>query len=92
MTTQETLDYILSYATHFELHKHVQLNTNLHCVTRTPDGKRWQLLLECSGINESREFDKVVICTGATHTAVPLKVEGIELFGGKALHSQAFKG
>ena len=91
MTTQQTLDYIHTYASHFGLHKHVQLNTRLQSVTRTFDNTRWQLLLERNGVEESREFDKVVICTGANHTPVSPKVDGIEVFEGKVLHSQAFK-
>ena len=91
MTTQQTLDYIQSYAAHFDLHKHIQLNTCLQNITRNPDDERWQLLLVCNGVEESREFDKVVMCTGATHTHVLPQVEGRDVFTGKVLHSQAFK-
>ena len=91
MNAEETLTYIHSYAEHFGLHEHVQLSTRIQRVVRDPNDKQWQVFLLRNGKEETIEFDKVVFCTGNTHTAKNPRIDGMEAFKGKILHSQNFK-
>lgn len=88
---EETLNYIRAYAVHFELHQHIQLGTQLREIRRSQDGK-WHLSLLQGQEPLGRDFDKVLFCTGNTHTARIPDIIGRELFDGRILHSQAFKG
>jgi dimethylaniline monooxygenase (N-oxide forming) len=91
MDAQQMLDYLHSYATHFGLNEHIQLNTLVRRVVQAPDDKRWQLEILRNSKEETLGFDKIIFCTGNTHIAnVPL-IDGVEAFKGKILHSQNFK-
>jgi dimethylaniline monooxygenase (N-oxide forming) len=91
MNAEQTLDYLHSYATHFGLHEHIQLNTRIQRVVPTPDDKRWEILILRNGKEQTIAFDKVVFCTGNTHTAKVPQIDGTETFRGRILHSQNFK-
>jgi cation diffusion facilitator CzcD-associated flavoprotein CzcO len=91
MDAQQTLDYLHSYATHFGLNEHIQLNTLIRRVVRALDDKRWQLEILRNSKEQTLEFDKVVFCTGNTHIANVPRIDGVEVFKGKILHSQNFK-
>src|SRR4051794_5390728 len=91
MDAQQTLDYIHSYAIHFGLNEHVQLNTLIQRVVRTLNDKRWRLEILRNGKELTLEFDKVVFCTGNTHIANVPRIDGVEVFKGRILHSQNFK-
>ena len=91
MTSQQTLDYILSYADHFDLRPHIQLSTQVCQVLRSPDQTQWRLSLLREGAEDVRGFDKVLFCTGRTHTPNIPQLKGVDLFRGEVIHSQAFK-
>jgi dimethylaniline monooxygenase (N-oxide forming) len=91
MDAQQTLDYLHSYAAHFGLNEHIQLNTLIRRVVRARDGKRWQLEVLQGNKEQALEFDKVVFCTGNTHIAKVPRIDGVAVFKGKILHSQNFK-
>jgi dimethylaniline monooxygenase (N-oxide forming) len=91
MDAQQTLDYIHSYAAHFGLNEHIQLNTLIRGVVRARDGKRWRLEVLRNSKEQTLEFDKVIFCTGNTHIANVPRIDGVEVFKGRILHSQNFK-
>ena len=91
MNAQETLDYLESYAKHFELNQHIKLNTKVRQVVRNADDTKWQLSLLHQDSETVSDFDKVVFCTGNTHKPLVPAIKGMDSFGGKIIHSQAFK-
>lgn len=91
MDSWQTMDYIERYATKFELHRYVQLDTRVQEVRRSSNGREWQLLLSKKGGTEMQVYGKVVITTGANHLPVMPEIDGRPLFAGIVTHSQAFK-
>ena len=59
-------EYLNAFVDHFDLRKHVQLNTHVQNLQRQPEGG-WQVSLSGS-INDIQHFDAVVICTGVAAT------------------------
>jgi dimethylaniline monooxygenase (N-oxide forming) len=85
-------EYIESYATHFELQKYTRLNTSVTSITRNAHDTKWIVhLLGLDQVEQTIEFDKVAICSGAwTHPRIP-EFEGREKFQGTFIHSKNFK-
>jgi len=69
----------------------VQVNTSVKWIKRNIENTKWQVRLKTAGTEETRDFDKVVICNGLTAKAVSPRFEGVEKFKGKIIHVQAFK-
>ncbi|EKD14955.1 dimethylaniline monooxygenase 2 [Drepanopeziza brunnea f. sp. 'multigermtubi' MB_m1] len=90
-TAAQTCDYIKSYASHFDLHRHVQLNTSVQWIKRSADDANWQVCTITSGKEEITDFYRVVIATGLSTVASIPKFENADAFKGKILHVQAFK-
>ncbi|KAF4631409.1 hypothetical protein G7Y89_g6721 [Cudoniella acicularis] len=87
----QVLDYIKSYAKHFDLERDVKLNTPVKWVKRNAENTAWKVCIESEKNEEIRDFDKVVFCHGLTYKAVTPEFEGMEKFKGKMIHCQAFK-
>ncbi|KAK7408117.1 hypothetical protein QQX98_009708 [Neonectria punicea] len=81
--------YYQSYATHFGLLDKIIFNVSVSSVAKTQDGGRWALHVE--GEDTPRVFDKVVVASGSEVTPSIPAVEGLHLFEGRFLHSQAYK-
>ncbi|KAJ5345342.1 hypothetical protein N7452_003346 [Penicillium brevicompactum] len=84
--------YLVSYAKHFGILPRAQLNTTVHRAEWNPDTNLWEV--ETSTAGESRvvrSFDKVVYSMGPDQTPNIPSVPGLNLFGGEAVHSIAFK-
>ncbi|KAH7369630.1 flavin monooxygenase-like protein [Rhexocercosporidium sp. MPI-PUGE-AT-0058] len=91
LTASQTCEYIKSYASHFDLNKHVQLNTSVHWIKRNDDDTKWQVCTKQSEKEEIRDFDKVVMCSGLSTKAIVPKFEGEDMFKGDVIHVQSFK-
>jgi dimethylaniline monooxygenase (N-oxide forming) len=81
--------YYQSYAAHFGLLDKIVFNVIVSSITRTSDDRLWALHL--AGEQMPRLFDKVIVASGSEVTPVIPVIEGLDLFQGKFLHSQAFK-
>lgn len=81
--------YYQSYAAHFGLLDKIFFNVTVSSITRTDDDTQWALHL--AGEETPRLFDKVIVASGSEVTPVIPVIEGLGLFQGKFLHSQAFK-
>ncbi|NXE67389.1 FMO4 monooxygenase, partial [Calcarius ornatus] len=98
------LEYLRMYARHFDLLRHIRLQTTVLSVRKRPDfstSGQWEVVTESRGVRESHVFDAVMVCTGHYQEPyLPLaSFPGIESrFKGQYLHSweyrdmQAFRG
>jgi dimethylaniline monooxygenase (N-oxide forming) len=87
----EFQEFMEDYATHFDLHKDIIFNTTVRNVSRSSDGAKWQVEMEQSGVEEVRQFDKVVLCHGYQTKPDMPEFEGTEKFTGQLIHSQQFR-
>ncbi|XP_074078097.1 dimethylaniline monooxygenase [N-oxide-forming] 4-like [Macrotis lagotis] len=90
------LEYLRSYAKHFDLLKYIHLKTTVHRVTKRPDfsvSGQWEVMTETEGKQDTAVFDAVMICTGLyLNPHLPLEsFPGINLFQGQILHSQEYR-
>ncbi|XP_028301280.1 dimethylaniline monooxygenase [N-oxide-forming] 5-like [Gouania willdenowi] len=91
------MDYFRMYADHFQLTKHVRLNTKVLQVKQRTDFSRsgqWDVETENKeGKREKHIFDAVMICIG--HHCIPNlplhDFPGIDAFTGKYFHSRDYK-
>lgn len=81
--------YYQSYAAHFGLLDKIVFDVTVSSISRTEDDAQCALHLE--GEEAPRLFDKVIVASGSEVTPVIPVIEGLELFQGRFLHSQAFK-
>ncbi|KAH7383016.1 flavin monooxygenase-like protein [Cadophora sp. MPI-SDFR-AT-0126] len=91
LTATQTYEYIKSYASHFDLNRHIQLSTSVNWIKRNADDTKWQICTSCFGKEEIRDFDKVAICSGLSTKAIIPKFGGEENFKGQILHVQSYK-
>ena len=91
VTGPQRLEYIKSYAKHFDLNRNIELKTSVKWVKRNPEDTRWRVCSVAGGKEDTRDFDKIVFCTGLSTVAIVPKIEGSEQFKGDTLHVQAFK-
>ncbi|KAH6888404.1 flavin monooxygenase-like protein [Thelonectria olida] len=81
--------YYKSYAKHFGLLDKIVFNASVQSLSRTDDGTQWALSLK--GEQSPRVFDKVILATGSEVNPIVPEIEGLDLFEGQFLHSQAYK-
>ena len=104
-TAAQTTDYMIAYARHFDLYKCFRFNTvisHLEPASKGANGEHaesshkpvtaWTLRFIEAGQEKAETFDRVVVATGANSKAWSPTIEGSELFTGRILHGQAFKG
>ncbi|KAL9112572.1 MAG: hypothetical protein Q9227_003143 [Pyrenula ochraceoflavens] len=87
----ETLEYLESYAKHFKLHEHIQLETAVTSIQRDEVRECWNIHVKSPKGEDVLPFDKVVIATGQYSSPYTPQFPGTDLFKGKMIHSQAFK-
>ncbi|MGK7908953.1 MAG: NAD(P)-binding domain-containing protein [Synechococcus sp.] len=83
------LDYLLAYAQHFDLKRHIQFNTAVESIERT--GNRWLLQLNQSGHIVRQTVDAVAVCTGLNEERNLPTIPGAECFQGDFVHSSSYK-
>lgn len=91
LTAAQACEYIKSYAAHFDLNRDIRLNTPVQRIKRNTEDTKWQVTVKCGDDEQTKDFDRLVMCSGLVTRAVTPKIEGIEKFKGKVLHVQAFK-
>ncbi|XP_069497360.1 dimethylaniline monooxygenase [N-oxide-forming] 2-like [Ambystoma mexicanum] len=96
MHNSKFLEYLKLYAEHFNLMKHIMLQTKVCSVRKTPDFTttgQWDVVTERDGKQESAIFDAVLVCSGRYVKPIfPREsFNGLERFKGTLLHSREYK-
>ncbi|KAM9324554.1 dimethylaniline monooxygenase [N-oxide-forming] 2-like [Gastrophryne carolinensis] len=92
----KVLEYLRLYADHFRLVKHIQLDTEVCHVMKSPgfsNNGQWEVVTKKNGTEKKECFDAVLICNGH-HVDPYLLLEsfpGIENFKGQYIHSRFYK-
>lgn len=86
------LRYLDEYAEHFDLKKHIQLNTRVLACKPLPDGS-WTVRVQQQGSDEVREslYRAVLVCVGHLSTPSTPQWEGLESYKGQFLHSHSYR-
>lgn len=85
--------YFESYATKFDLFRHIEFSISVDHIERDEQQKKWRVFIKNvkTGVEEVRSYSRVVVATGMLNTKHMPKVKGIEKFTGDAIHSRQFK-
>ena len=90
--------YVNDFADHFDLRKHVQFNTTIDKVERSPDYQAsgsWNVLTRKTvGDDQSLTkdtFDAVLVCSGFCKEPVMPDIPGSSEYGGTLLHMQQYR-
>ena len=85
---EDLKNYFQAYARHFQLHDHIQFNTEvLHC--EKIDEQNWEITISQNGVESSEIFTDLVVCNG--HHWNPRMPKYLGEFTGKFIHSHDFK-
>ena len=88
----DVLMYLHDYADHFQLRKHIGLNSAVEAAVRTETGQ-WQLTVRAADGPPVQElFDALVVCSGLYRQPSIPAYPGIETYPGMLTHSATYKG
>ena len=85
--------YLEAYAKHFDLDRHLRLNTVVTSTTLEKESGRWTVTSIHAGTSTAETFDYLVVCNGIFSQPIVPQFEGAEAFiaqGGRILHSSEF--
>lgn len=86
------LNYLNSYADHFNLRKHIKFS---HLIIRVQpiENNKWEIIVKNLAENkyETRIFDAVFIANGHNFKTFIPKIPGVNEFNGKIIHSHDFR-
>ena len=86
---EDVLQYLRHYAEHFDLLRHVELESEL--VRAVHDQNGWRLDVLAAGRERTERFDAIAVCTGMYWHPLWPKLTGLQSFDGQVLHSSDFK-
>ena len=86
----EYYDYLASYVEHFQLARHMQLETTVHSARFIDECSHWEVSLSHHSDEQATEpatqiFDKMIVATGANHN--PKLPKEFNDFTGDVIHS-----
>lgn len=91
-THREMYRYILDYAEHFNLHKHIRLGAKILDCVQTDNGKWTVEVLEAGKKQaEKRLYDVLISATGINSLPVIPEINGRDTFQGEFLHSHYYR-
>ncbi|XP_037662918.1 flavin-containing monooxygenase 5-like [Choloepus didactylus] len=90
------MEYIRTYAKHFQLTKHIQFLSKVCSAKKRSDFSstgQWDVVVEAKGKQESYVFDGIMVCCGLyANPLLPLhNFPGIKKFKGQYIHSWEYK-
>ncbi|MGW6376378.1 flavin-containing monooxygenase [Rhodococcus sp. NPDC055112] len=84
---RELREYFLSYARHFDLHRHFRFGTTVRQVE--PDGDGWLVTSESDGASTTARYRGVIIANGTLSEPNMPRFQGT--FAGELLHTSRYK-
>lgn len=91
-TQADILQFLHSYADHFDLNEHIKLN---HLVVRVlpVENDKWEIIVRDLPTNQyyTEIFDAVFVCNGHYFAPQIPQIDGANEFKGKILHSHDFR-
>ncbi|KAK6081522.1 hypothetical protein SCUP234_04727 [Seiridium cupressi] len=90
-THRQMHQYILDYAAHFSLRKHISLATKVLDCAQTEEGK-WVVKFQQAGHQpEERTYDVLISATGINSLPIIPEFQGRDSFKGEFLHSHYYR-
>ena len=89
LTHEQYLEYLLAYAHHFDLERHIKFGVWVDSVKRR--GEKWVVSITKSGTVDDCEFDAVAVCTGLNEEWELPNIEKMAEFQGEIVHSSSYK-
>lgn len=83
----EILDYLESVTDHFDLRRHLMLNTRVRTVRWDADAEHWDLHIERAGHTETLQAEIVVCAAGLFGSVKFPDIPGLADFGGSLMHT-----
>lgn len=89
--------YLQDYASHFQLAKHIRLNTRVMDVSPADDHDktgRWAVKYvngDSKAEPETSFFDNVVVCAGFFKSPIIPQIPGLDTFEGKVMHTHSYR-
>ena len=87
----DVLQYLNSYADHFDLRPRIRLGTVVEKVAPTTSGQ-WEVTSRTGNQTTTEDYGAVVVCSGVYRQPIMPTYPGMESFQGKVLHSVSYKG
>ncbi len=84
----QILAYMRAYEAHFDLGRHIRLNSRVETVTRQTDG-RWKIEATRDGQAYVHTADELIVCSG--HHRAPVVPDLPGAFDGEQIHSVRYK-
>ncbi|KAK9500062.1 hypothetical protein O3M35_001400 [Rhynocoris fuscipes] len=92
LTAREVLQYLIDYADHFNIRPYVKFSHHVKSVSPVGENQwRVEVIDLKSGQSHSYIFDAVIICNGHNSKPRYAKLEGIENFKGRQVHSHNYR-
>ncbi|KAJ8309007.1 hypothetical protein KUTeg_013881, partial [Tegillarca granosa] len=93
---KEVHDYLIAYANHFDVTKHVKLNTKVIDIQKSENhlqNGKWKVVTQQKDETkkEITEFDGVIVCNGFHKIPSIPDIDGFSNFQGQWSHSKTFK-
>ncbi|KAI8629676.1 FAD/NAD(P)-binding domain-containing protein [Xylariaceae sp. FL1651] len=92
LTSSQVAKYFESYASHFNLHRHVYFRTTVKKVTRNSAKNAWNVHITDPEGSKVLLFDKVVFGHGCESVPLWPPMSNRGMFRGMIIHGQSFKG
>lgn len=88
----DMLNYLHAYADHFDLNQHIKFN-HLVIRVRPIENERWEIIVQHLLTDKFMKmiYDAVIVCNGHFFEPFIPKIDGVNEFRGKVLHSHDFR-
>ncbi|HEU0294564.1 MAG TPA: NAD(P)-binding domain-containing protein [Anaerolineales bacterium] len=88
----EVLRYLNDYVDHFGFRECIQLDTMVEQIVPQKENK-WKVTVRSTdGAKRVENFDAVIVCSGLYHYPAVPHYPGAEVFQGRMIHSESYKG
>jgi indole-3-pyruvate monooxygenase len=90
-TKNEMIDYLASYANHFQVDSHMRFNEEVQSIAKINNLSNSDLNWEIRTNKDTLQCKVIAICTGLTNRPIMPYFPGQENYSGQILHSQHYR-